>query len=132
MKAAKLTKETIAHIDIKERNFPSFGVGDTINVSQWVKEGDKKRIQQFEGDVIAIHNNGISSTFVVRKISANAVAVEKIFPYHSPMISDIKFVRHGKVRRAKLYYMRKRIGKEARVAEHVLTKEQKEKKEAAL
>lgn len=125
MKAQKFTKETIRQIGMTKRNFPEFQVGDTIAVSQRIKEGDKERLQVFEGDVIAMHRNGISSTFTVRKISSSAVPVERIFPYFSPMLAAIKFIRKGKVRRAKLYYMRKRIGKAARVEELVLTKEEK-------
>jgi large subunit ribosomal protein L19 len=121
MKASKYTKETIREIGIEKKNFPTISIGDTVVVSQRIKETlektEKERIQLFEGDIIAIHNNGISSTFTVRRIGANAVPVEKIFPYHSPLVADIKFVRKGKVRRAKLYYMRKRIGKASRVEE---------------
>ncbi len=131
MKASKLTRETIRDLGIKTISYPEFGVGDTIAVSQRIKEGAKERLQLFEGDVIAIHNKGASSTFTVRKISANAVPVEKIFPYYSPNIASIKFIRRGKVRRAKLYYMRGRIGKAARVKELVLTKEQKEARKAS-
>ena len=126
MKAKKYTKETILSIDTAPRKFHKFGIGDAVKVSQKIKEGDKERIQIFEGDVIAMSRNGISSTFTVRKISANAVSVERIFPYYSPLIENVEFVRKGKVRRAKLYYMRDRIGKASRVAEKVLTKEQKE------
>lgn len=126
MKAKKLTKETILHLYKNDRNFEKFEIGDTIKVAQRIKEGDKERIQMFEGDVIAIRNNGISSTFTVRKIGANSVAVERIFPWYSPLIDSITFVRKGKICRAKLYYMRERIGKAARVKEKVLTKEQKE------
>ena len=126
MKASKLTRETINELGQHERNFPEFSVGDTIAVSLKVKEGGKERIQVFEGDVIAMHKNGASSTFTVRKIGANSVSVEKIFPYYSPLVDSIKFVRSGKIRRAKLYYIRERIGKAARVEEKVLTKEQKE------
>lgn len=115
MKAKKYTKETIKNIGMEDRKFPSFTVGDTIIVSQKIKEGDKERIQDFEGDVIAISNSGISSTFMVRRIGSNTVAVEKIFPYFSPLIDSIKYVRSGKRRRAKLYYMRDRIGKAARI-----------------
>lgn len=115
MKAKKYTKETIKHIGIADRKFPEFSVGDTIIVSQKIKEGDKERIQTFEGDVIAMNNNGISTTFTIRRIGANAVAIERIFPYYSPLISSIEFVRSGKIRRAKLYYMRGRVGKAARV-----------------
>ena len=121
MKAKKYTKETIQHIGIADRKFPAFTIGDTIIVSQKIKEGEKARIQDFEGDVIARNNNGISSTFTIRRIGANAVGVEKIFPYYSPLIDSIKFVRSGKVRRAKLYYMRDRIGRAARVRPKLMT-----------
>ena len=96
-------------------NLPVLVPGDTIKVYQKVKEGDKERIQDFEGDVIAMNNSGISTTFMIRRIGSNTVAIEKIFPYFSPLIDSIKYVRSGKVRRAKLYYMRNRIGKAARV-----------------
>ena len=125
MKAQKLTKETILNVDITSRNFPEFAVGDTIEVAQVVKEGEKSRIQMFEGDVIAFHNNGIATTFTVRRIGANGVGVERIFPYHSKMISEIRLVKRGRVRRAKLNYIRERLGKSARIDELVLTKEQK-------
>jgi large subunit ribosomal protein L19 len=125
MKAVKLTKETIRDLGIVERNFPAFEVGDAIEVSQWIVEGAKKRTQIFEGDVIAIHNNGASSTFTVRRIASDAVAVERIYPYYSPVIEKIEILRKGDVRRAKLYYMRDRIGKAARVKEKILTKEAK-------
>ena len=92
-------------------------------------KGDKERLQVFEGDVIAIHNNGVSSTFTVRKIGANSVSVERIFPYYSPKINAVTFIRKGKVRRAKLYYMRKRIGKAARVQEKVVSRIQREQQE---
>lgn len=126
MKAKKLTRETINSLGVVERGFPKFKVGDAIIVSQKIKEGDKERIQVFEGDVISMKNNGASSTFTVRKIASNSVAVERIFPYQSPLIESIKFVRSGKVRRAKLYYMRDRVGKASRVQEKIMTKEQKE------
>ena len=136
MKATQLTRETVNGLGMEARQFPEFSFGDTIAVSQWILEGDKKRLQLFEGDVIALHHNGMSSTFTVRKIGANNVAVERIYLYHSPIIDSIKVVRRGDVRRAKLYYLRDRVGKKARVKELVLTKEQKEaalkKKEAAL
>lgn len=131
MKAKKLTKETILSMGIVDRKFDKFGIGDAVRVSQKIKEGDKERIQVFEGDVIAMSKNGISSTFTVRKIGANAVSVERIFPYYSPLIEGVAFLRKGKVRRAKLYYMRDRIGKASRVAEKVLTKEQKEQERSA-
>jgi len=125
MKAKKYTKETINELGMNARVFPNFGIGDTIVVSIFIKEGEKKRVQDFQGDIIAIHNNGASSTFTIRKIGANSVAVERIFPYHSPIISDIKIVKKGDVRRAKLYYVRDRVGKAARIKEKILTKEQK-------
>lgn len=126
MKAKKYTRETISDLGISERNFPQFTIGDTIAISQRIKEAGKERLQLFEGDVIAMHNNGASSTFTVRKIGANSVSVEKIFPFYSPLIASIKFIRKGKVRRAKLYYMRKRVGKASRVQELVQTKQEKE------
>lgn len=142
MKAKQFTKETIRELGIYERNFPLIEIGDTIAVSQKIKEeveakGGKKgakeskeRLQVFEGDVIAISSNGASSTFTVRKIGANSVPVERIFPYYSPMIDSIKFVNKGKVRRAKLYYLRKRVGKAATVEEKIMTREQREQRES--
>lgn len=131
MRARKLTKETIELIDVVDRGFDNFDVGDAIIVGLRVKEGDKERIQLFEGDVIAVKNKGIAKTFTVRRIGANAVAVERIFPYYSPLLASIKFVRKGRIRRAKLYYMRDRIGKAARVKERILTREQKMKQAEA-
>lgn len=121
----RLSRETIRNLGVIKTDFPVFKVGDTIAVSQRIKEGGKERLQVFEGDVIAMHNKGASSTFTIRKISANSVAVERIFPYNSPLIQSIAFVRHGDVRRAKLYYMRDRVGKAARVKERVITAEQR-------
>src|SRR5512132_2101507 len=91
-------------------DLPSFRSGDTVNVSVRVVEGDKERIQHFEGIVIARRGSGINETFTVRKIS-NGVGVERIFPVHSPRIADILVVRRGRVRRAKLYYLRHLAGK---------------------
>jgi large subunit ribosomal protein L19 len=132
MKAKKYTRETIRSIGMEERNFPAFRVGDVISVTQRIIEGgEKERLQLFEGDVLAISNNGIASSFVVRKIAAGSIAVEKVFPYYSPLISAIKLVRRGRVRKAKLYYMRSRVGKAARVQERVVTRAQREQREAA-
>lgn len=125
MKAKKYTRETILQMGIEKRTFDPFTIGDAVKISLKIKEGDKERTQIFEGDVIAMHTNGIATTFTVRKIAANAVSVERVFPYYSPRVEHVEFLRRGKVRRAKLYYMRDRIGKAARVAEKVLTKEQK-------
>jgi len=126
MKANKFTRETIRELGMYKREFPDFKIGDAIAVHQKIKEGDKERTQIFEGDVIAISNNGASSTFIVRKIGSNSVPVERIFPYYSPLIESVKFIRKGDVRRAKLYYMRDRVGKAARVREKVITREQRE------
>ena len=126
MKAKGLTRETILGLATADRNFPDFEVGDAIAVSQWIKEGAKSRVQVFEGDVIAMHKNGISTTFTVRKIGADSVAIERIYPMYSPLIDSIKLVHKGDVRRAKLYYMRERVGKKARVKERVFTKQEKE------
>lgn len=126
MKARQLTKETILDLGVVERPFPAFRVGDTVSVSQIVKEGDKERIQLFQGDVICYRRSGIATTFTVRRASANGIFVERIFPFYSPMVSDLKVVRRGKVRRAKLYYLRDVIGKAAKIKERVLTKSQKQ------
>lgn len=130
MQAKKFTKETITNIGVTTRDFPKFNIGDTIAVSFRIKEGDKERTQIFQGDVIARKNNGASSTFTIRKIGAHSIPVERIVPLYSPKIKEIKVIKHGDVRRAKLYYVRDRIGKAARVKELVLTKEQKEQKAA--
>lgn len=133
MKANKFTRETIRELGVGELSFPQFQIGDAIRVWQRIKEGEKgekERLQAFEGDVIAMHKNGASTTFTVRRIGANSVPVERIFPLYTPLISSIELVRKGDVRRAKLYYMRKRVGKEARVREKVMTREQKEQKAA--
>lgn len=95
-------------------DLPKFKPGDRINVHFRVIEGDKERIQQFEGDVISIRGSGVDQTFTVRKIS-DGVGVERIFPMHSPRIAKIEVVREGKVRRAKLYYLRKLFGKAAKI-----------------
>ena len=128
MKARGLTKETILNIGETERNFPAFKIGDSIEIAQTVKDGekDKERTQLFAGDVIAMHNNGISSTVTVRRIGANGIGVEKIFPYYTPSITAIRVTKHGIARRAKLFYLRDRLGKAARIKERVLTREQKE------
>lgn len=93
---------------------PKFNPGDRIRVHVKVIEGDKERIQPFEGDVISVRGSGLSKTFTVRKISSG-VGVERIFPYNSPKIAKIEIVRTGNVRRAKLFYLRKLSGKAARI-----------------
>ena len=99
-----------------KQNIPEFNVGDTVKVMVKVIEGDRERLQAFEGIVIARKHGGISETFTVRRISFG-VGVEKTFPIHSPKVADIQVVRRGKVRRAKLYYLRARTGKAAKVKE---------------
>lgn len=93
---------------------PKFNPGDRIKVHVKVIEGDKERVQPFEGDVISIRGSGLNKTFTVRKISSG-VGVERIFPYNSPKIAKIEIIREGNVRRAKLYYLRKLSGKAARI-----------------
>ena len=97
-----------------KESIPEFGIGDTVKVAQRIKEGDKERIQAFEGVVIARKNGGVRETFTVRKLSYG-VGVEKSFPVHSPKIANIEVVRKGKPRRAKLYYVRELTGKAAKV-----------------
>ncbi|MDT8320756.1 MAG: 50S ribosomal protein L19 [Xanthomonadales bacterium] len=98
------------------RDIPAFAPGDTIVVSVKVKEGSRERLQAFEGVCIAIRNRGLNSAFTVRKIS-HGTGVERIFQTHSPMIDSIRVKRRGDVRRAKLYYLREREGKSARIKE---------------
>jgi large subunit ribosomal protein L19 len=122
MIAKGFTKETINSLGMYERNFPQLCIGDILAVSQWVEEGNKKRIQIFEGNLIAQHKKGASSTFTVRKIGANGISVERIFPLYAPMIESIKVVTKAQVRRAKLYYLRDRVGRAARVKEKIQRK----------
>ena len=98
------------------KNIPAFRAGDTVVVQVKVKEGERERLQAFEGVVIAKRNRGLGSSFSVRKIS-HGEGVERVFQTHSPMISDIKVKRKGRVRRAKLYYLRHKSGKAARIKE---------------
>ena len=107
----------IEDAQLRETPF-TFNVGDTVKVSAMIKEGEKSRIQVFEGTVIKIQGTGSRQTFTVRK-NSNGVGVEKTWPVHSPLIEKIEVVRRGKVRRAKLNYLRDRVGKSARVKEIV-------------
>jgi large subunit ribosomal protein L19 len=98
------------------KEMPPFNAGDTVRVHYKIKEGDKERIQVFQGTVISRRGSGVGKTFTVRKISAG-VGVERVFPLYSPRVESIVVVRRGRVRRAKLYYLRGRTGKRARITE---------------
>ena len=106
----ELNKETL------QNEVPSVQIGDTVRVHVKVKEGSRERIQVFEGTVIAKKHGGIEETITVRRISYG-VGVEKVFPVHSPSIDKVEIVRSGKVRRAKLYYLRERVGRSAKLKE---------------
>jgi large subunit ribosomal protein L19 len=112
-----LEREEIARLTV-DRTIPEFQPGDTVIVNVKVKEGERSRIQAYEGVCIARANSGLHENFTVRKISYGE-GVERVFPLYSPNIDSIKVVRRGKVRRAKLYYLRDRRGKSARIAERV-------------
>ena len=107
--------------DMLKKDAPEILIGSTVKVHVRIKEGEKERIQVFEGTVIAKNNSGIAETFTVRRVSYG-VGVERTFPYHSPRIGRIEVVRHGQVRRAKLYYLRNRVGKAAKIVERIVTK----------
>ena len=107
----------ISQSSMKE-NAPVVNVGDTVKVHVRIKEGDKYRIQIFEGTVIAKKHGGINETFTVRRLS-HGCGVERVFPVHSPIIEKVELVRSGKVRRSKLYYIRGRVGKAAKVKEQI-------------
>ena len=102
---------------MKEK-LPVVNIGDVVKVDVLIKEGDKERIQVFEGTVIAKKNGGISETFTVRRLSYG-VGIERVFPIHSPHVANVEIVRSGKVRRAKLYYLRGRVGKAAKVKQKI-------------
>ena len=110
----KITKNQLRN------DIPEFKSGDTVKVHVRIKEGNKTRIQIFEGVVVDRSNGGIGATFTVRKISSG-VGVQRTFPVHSPILEKIEVVRYGKVRRAKLYYLRDRVGKAAKVKEKIVT-----------
>lgn len=115
-----LEKEEMARLTAG-KTIPEFRAGDTVNVSVNVVEGSRKRVQAFEGVVIARRNRGLNSSFTVRKISSGE-GVERTFQLYSPMIAGIEVKRHGDVRRAKLYYLRERSGKAARIKERLVRK----------
>ena len=99
---------------MEKKDFPEFNVGDTVRVDVRIKEGDRERTQAYEGTVISMRGEGVSKTFTVRRI-AYGVGVERVFPVNSPNVQNVKVVRTGKVRRAKLFYLRDRVGKAAKV-----------------
>lgn len=109
----------------KDKALPDFGPGDTIRVAVRIQEGDKSRIQNFEGVCIARAGGGVNANFTVRKISFGE-GVERVFPLYSPVVEKIEVVRRGRVRRAKLYYLRQRRGKSARIAENANYRPKKE------
>lgn len=106
------------------KQLPAFGPGDTVVVQIKVKEGERERLQAFEGLVIAKRNRGYHSSFTIRKI-AHGEGVERVFPVYSPLVDSVEVKRHGKVRRAKLYYMRDLRGKAARIKEKITAKKDK-------
>ena len=107
----------IAKDSLKEE-VPSFEIGDTVRVDVNIREGDRERIQAFEGTIIARKGSGVAETFTVRRVSYG-VGVERVFPIHSPNVKAVTVVRKGRVRRAKLYYLRDRVGKAAKVKEQI-------------
>jgi large subunit ribosomal protein L19 len=112
---ATLEKEEAARV-LGDRKIPEFSPGDTLNVGVRIREGERERVQRYEGVCIARNGGGLNESFTVRKISFGE-GVERVFPLHSPMLDSIEVVRRGKVRRAKLYYLRGRRGKSARIFE---------------
>ena len=107
----------IAADSIKE-NRPQFEIGDTVRVHVNIREGERERVQMFEGTVIAKRGSGVSETFTVRRV-AHGCGIERVFPLHSPVVDRVEVIRKGKVRRAKLYYLRDRVGKAAKVKEQI-------------
>ncbi len=101
-----------------KKELPVLNIGDTVKVHVRIKEGEKSRIQIFEGTIIAKKHGGVSETFTVRRV-AHGCGIERVFPVHSPVVEKVEIVRSGKVRRAKLYYLRNRVGKAAKVKELV-------------
>lgn len=117
MDAIKFVQEQL----LEEKKFPDFRAGDNIVVSYRIIEGDKQRLQDFRGNVIQIKGHGANKTFTVRKVS-NGIGVERIFPFSSPNIAEVKVLKRGKVRRARLYYLRDLVGKKARIKERTYVK----------
>ncbi len=109
--------ENFEAAQVAEKTIPDFRAGDTVRLAVTIKEGDKTRVQNYEGVCIAMRGQGTGKTITVRKIGANGVGIERVFPIYSDSINEIKVVRRGRVRRAKLFYLRDRAGKAARIKE---------------
>jgi large subunit ribosomal protein L19 len=109
--------ENFENAQIAEKTIPDFRAGDTLLLAVTIKEGDKTRVQNYEGVCIAVRGQGTGKTITVRKIGANGVGIERVFPIYSDSINEIKVLRRGRVRRAKLFYLRDRAGKSARIQE---------------
>jgi large subunit ribosomal protein L19 len=109
--------ENFEKSQLAEKNVPEFRAGDSVRLAVEIKEGEKSRVQNYEGVCIAIRGEGTGKTIMVRKIGANGVGVERIFPLYSESIKDIQVIRRGRVRRAKLFYLRDLAGKKARIKE---------------
>lgn len=118
MDLIKVAQEAFAQ---EAKNYPNFSAGDTITVTYKIKEGDKERLQKFRGVVLQRRGQGATQTFTVRKIS-NGVGVERIFPINSPFIEEIELNKYGKVRRARIFYLRGLTGKKARIKEKIVAK----------
>ena len=109
--------ENFENAQVAEKNIPEFRAGDTVRLAVTIKEGEKTRVQSYEGVCIAMRGEGTGKTITVRKIGANSVGIERVFPIYSDIINEIKVLRRGRVRRAKLHYLRERSGKSARIKE---------------
>ena len=109
--------DNFENAQVAEKNIPEFRAGDTLRMAITIKEGDKSRVQSYEGVCIAKRGQGTGKTITVRKIGANGVGIERIFPIYSDSINEIQVIRRGRVRRAKLYYLRDLAGKKARIKE---------------
>jgi large subunit ribosomal protein L19 len=124
-----LNRITEVENETKRSDLIDFNPGDTLKVHFRIREGKKDKVQAFQGVCIAIKGSGTNRTFTLRKIS-QGIGIERIFPVHSPLIEKIEIVRYGKVRRAKLYYLRDKVGKGRQVKERIVTKKEKEKAKA--
>ena len=109
--------ENFENAQVAEKNIPEFRAGDTLRLAVTIKEGDKTRVQSYEGVCIAMRGQGTGKTITVRKIGANGVGIERVFPIFTDSINEIKVIRRGRVRRAKLFYLRGLAGKKARIQE---------------